>query len=299
MKILVTGGCGFIGSHLVDTLVELNHNVIVVDDCSANNEKFYFNDKATYHKFNICDTDALIKASIGCDFCFHMAAETRIQDTINNPRKTVDTNILGTLNVLESCRQNKIKGLVFSSTSSIYGLTNQIPITELQKEDCLNPYASTKYAAELLIKNYNKLYGVKSCILRYFNVFGERAPSKGQYALVTAIFLRQKRNKEAITVVGDGLQERDFIYVKDIVSANIKCMDEWDTNPALTVSDIFNIGYGKAITILELAKKITNNIVFVDKRKGEAITNLSSSNKFLKTTGWSASTYVLDWIETQ
>ena len=299
MKILITGGAGFIGSHLVDALVDLNHEVIVVDNCSANNEKFYFNEKATYHKFNICDGDDLIKVSVDCDFCFHMAAETRIQDTINNPRKTVETNILGTLNVLEACRQNKIKGMIFSSTSSIYGLTDQVPITESQKEDCLNPYASTKYAAELLIKNYNKLYDVKSCILRYFNVFGERAPSKGQYALVTAIFLRQKTNKESITVVGDGLQERDFIYVKDIVSANIKCMEEWDTNPALTVSDIFNIGYGKAITIIELAKAITNDIVFVDKRKGEARTNLSSSDKFLKTTSWKPSTYVLDWIKTQ
>jgi UDP-glucose 4-epimerase len=299
MKILITGGAGFIGSHLVDALAELNHEIIVVDNCSANNEKFYFNEKATYHIFNICDGNELIKVSAGCDFCFHMAAETRIQDTINNPRKTVDTNILGTLNVLEACRQNKIKGMIFSSTSSIYGLTDQVPITELQKEDCLNPYASTKYAAELLIKNYNKLYGVKSCILRYFNVFGERAPSKGQYALVTAIFLRQKRNKEAITVVGDGLQERDFIYVKDIVSANIKCMNDWDTNTALTISDIFNIGYGKAITIIDLAKTITDDIIFVDKRKGEAKTNLSSSNKFVETTGWKPSTYVLDWIKTQ
>jgi len=299
MKILITGGAGFIGSHLVDALVDLNHEVIVVDDCSANNEQFYFNDRATYHKFNICDSDQLILVSKDCDFCFHLASETRIQDTINNPRKTVETNILGTLNVLEACRINKIKGMVFSSTSSIYGSTDQVPITEFQKEDCLNPYASTKYSAELLIKNYNNLYGVKSCILRYFNVFGERAPSKGQYSLVTAIFLRQKRNKQSITVVGDGLQVRDFIYVKDIVSANIKCMDQWETNPALTISDIFNIGYGKAITIIDLAKSITDDIIFVNKRKGEAKTNLSSSAKFTKTTGWTASTHVLDWIKTQ
>jgi UDP-glucose 4-epimerase len=299
MKILVTGGCGFIGSHLVDALVELQHEVIVIDDCSANNEKFYFNDKVLYHKVSICDQNKLINISKGCEFCFHLAAESRLQNAIENPTRAIDVNVGGTLNLLEACKVNNIKGLVFSSTSSIYGLSEEFPITEDNKENCLNPYASTKYCAELLLKNYYHMYGIKSCILRYFNVFGERAPTKGQYALVTGIFLRQKLNNEALTVVGNGSQERDFIYVKDIIKANIQCMNSWNNVDSLTKADIFNIGYGKTVKLIDLARSINDNIICIEERKGEAINNLSSYDKFFKLTGWVPTTHILEWIKTQ
>lgn len=299
MKILVTGGCGFIGSHLVEELLKHSHEVIVVDDCSANNDSFTFFDEAKYHKFSICDDKQLNEVSKDCDFCFHLAAESRLQDSINNPRRAVDVNVGGTLNVLEACRKNNIEGLVMSSTSSIYGLAKFFPITETCDEDCLNPYASTKYAAELLLKNYHQLFGVKSCILRYFNVFGERAPTKGQYALVTGIFLRQKRSNQPLTVVGDGSQERDFIYVKDVVSANMQCMYSWKSINSLHKADVYNIGYGQTIKVIELAKAISDNIEFIPERLGEAKNNLSSYKKFCKTTGWTPNTNILDWIKTQ
>jgi UDP-glucose 4-epimerase len=304
MKILITGGCGFIGSHLVEELAKQNYNLIVVDDLSANNEQFYFlkQDNIEYHKLDIADEsnfETLKTIAKDCKFVFHLAAETRIQDTINNPKKTIQTNILGTFYILELCRQLGVKGLLFSSTSSVYGLTENTPITENEKESCLNPYASTKYSAELLIKNYNKLYGVKSCIFRYFNVFGERAPAKGPYSLVTGIFLRQKNNGEPLTIVGDGTQERDFIYVKDIVDANILAMSKWDAVPEISESNVFNIGSEKAITVKQLADAISSNQTHVSPRKGEARTNLSSSNKFKVLTGWVAKTDILDWIKTQ
>lgn len=299
MKILVTGGCGFIGSHLVDALVELKHDVIVVDDLSANNDEFYFNKKATYHKFSICDGKQLKEVSKGCEFCFHLAAESRLQNAIENPTRAVEVNVGGTLNVLEACKENNIDGLVFSSTSAIYGLTEKIPTTENIPENCLNPYASTKYCAELLLKNYYSLYGIKSCSLRYFNVFGERAPSKGQYALVTAIFYRQKANKEPLTIVGDGLQKRDFIYVKDIIDANIKCMHNWKNTPSLHIGDIFNIGFGCSISIIDLALAIDNNITHIEERKGEAKNTLSCYEKFYKVTGWIPKTNIMDWVKTQ
>jgi UDP-glucose 4-epimerase len=220
-----------------------------------------------------------------------------LQDSITNPRRAVDVNIGGTLNILEACRKNKIDGLVLSSTSSVYGLTDILPITEDQKENCLNPYASTKYAAELLIKNYNKLYGIKACILRYFNVFGERAPVTGQYALVTGIFLRQKKNNEPLSVVGTGLQERDFIYVKDIVSANIMCLQNWNTCQDITQANVFNIGSGKTINILNLATHISNDIIFIPERQGEAKNNLSSYDKFFKLIGWKPTIDILEWIK--
>jgi UDP-glucose 4-epimerase len=298
MKILVTGGCGFIGSHLVDALVEKGHSVVVIDDCSANNDSFYYNDKAEYHKFSITDLQNLELISKNCEFCFHLAAESRLQEATNNPRRAVDVNIGGTLNVLEVCRKNNFKGMIFSSTSSVYGLADDFPIKETLPENCLNPYASTKYAAELLIKNYTTLHGLKTTILRYFNVFGERAPTKGQYALVTAIFLRQKKNNEFLTVVGDGKQERDFIYVKDVANANIACFEKWQ-NSSVTGAEIFNVGSGTTTSVIELAKKISDNIVFIDERKGEAKNNLSSSDKLKKITGWKPSISILDWIKTQ
>jgi UDP-glucose 4-epimerase len=297
MKILVTGGCGFIGSHLVDALVDLQHEVVVMDDCSANNEKFYFNDNATYHKVSICDYKSVLDISKGCEFIFHLAAESRLQNAIDNPHRAVDVNVNGTVNLLEAAKINGIEGIVFSSTSSIYGLTEQFPITEDNKEDCLNAYASTKYCAELFFKNYYNLYNVKSCILRYFNVFGERAPVSGPYALVTGIFLKQKNNNEPLTVVGDGMQERDFIYVKDVVAANINCLHNWKSKPSLTKADVFNIGSGKTVKIIDLAKKISSNITHISPRKGEAKNNLSCSKKFIKTTGWMPTVNILDWLE--
>lgn len=298
MKILVTGGHGFIGSHLVDELVNLGHDVVVVDDQSANNEKFYINEKAENHIFSICDSERLKKISKDCNFVFHLAAESRLQNAINDPRRAVDVNIGGTLSVLEACVHNKIQGLVFSSTSSIYGLTDKLPISETLNEDCLNPYASTKYAAELLIRNFTQLHGLRTNILRYFNVFGERAPAKGQYALVTSIFLRQKTAGESLTVVGDGTQKRDFIYVKDVVKANISCMDNWDS-PDLGNADVFNVGSGKAVSVIDLAKIISDDIVFIPERLGEAKNNLCSYQKLFNSTFWTPTIDVIDWLKTQ
>jgi UDP-glucose 4-epimerase len=299
MKVLVTGGSGFIGSHLVDGLIEAGHEVISVDDCSANNEKFYFNEKAKNYKFSICDFDALANITKECDFVFHLAAESRLQQSIENPGRAIEVNVKGTLSVLEACKKNNVKGLLFSSTSSIYGLTESLPITEELREDCLNPYASTKYAAELLIRNYNQLYGINSCIFRYFNVFGERAPTKGQYALVTGIFLRQRAANEPLTIVGDGTQKRDFIYVKDIVKANITCMEQWELKPQLKNANIFNVSSGRETQILDLAKIVSNNISFIPARKGEAKNNLASSKKLSNLTGWNSNVFIEDWLKTQ
>lgn len=297
MKIVVTGGCGFIGSHLVDALIDNNHEVIVIDDCSANNEKFYFNKKATYHKISICEDTKLNDIFQDCDFVFHLAAEARLQNSINNPKRTVEVNILGTFNVLEACKKNNVKGIIFSSTSSVYGLTDKFPITEDFKEDCLNPYAATKYAGELLIRNYTQLYGLKSCIFRYFNVFGERAPTSGQYALVTGIFLKQYAENTPLTIVGDGLQERDFIYVKDIVEANLKCLELWNAVGEITKGNVYNIGSGYTVNVLTLAKTISDNYIFIPERLGEAKNNLCSYKKFFDVTGWKPKIDILEWIK--
>jgi UDP-glucose 4-epimerase len=215
-----------------------------------------------------------------------------------NPKKALDTNVGGTLSVLECCREHGMS-IIFSSTSSVYGLTDVLPITENHKEDCLNPYASTKYAAELLIRNFNTLHGVPATIFRYFNVFGERAPSTGQYALVTGIFLNQKKANTPLTVVGDGTQKRDFIYVKDVVRANFLAMTLQSEVPELSTATPFNIGSSTEISVIDLAKSISNDIIFVPKRKGEALNNLCSNEKFSTKTGWMSTVSILNWVKEQ
>ena len=160
-------------------------------------------------------------------------------------------------------------------------------------------YASTKYAAELLIRNYHTLHGVPATIFRYFNVFGERAPAFGQYALVTSIFLNQRKNNMPLTIVGDGTQKRDFIYVKDIVKANIMACELYKDIPEIATASPYNIGSGTEVSVLELANKISENITFIPKRKGEAINNLCSNEKFFAKTGWTPSVSILEWIERQ
>lgn len=291
MKVLVTGGSGFIGSHLVDELIYNGFDVINVDDHSANNEKFYINDKAKNYKFSITDTEQLLEVSKDCNFVFHLAAESRLQQATKNPKRAIEVNIGGTLSVLECCKTHNM-GMVFSSTSSVYGPVQNTPILESHPEQCMNPYASTKYAAELLIRNYNELYGIKSVILRYFNVFGERAPSFGQYALVTSIFLNQKKKGLPLTVVGDGKQKRDFVYVKDVISANIECMKHINN----INHDVFNVGSGTEISIIDLAKKISNNIVFISNRQGEVNNNICSTVKLQSKTGWTPKILIGDYL---
>lgn len=300
MKVLVTGGCGFIGSNLIDALVELGYSVINVDDLSADNEKFYFSPNKkqvkNYH-FDICDTEQLISVSKGCDFIFHLAAESRLGSAIANPRKAIDSNIKGIVSILDTAKENNIKGIVFSSTSAIYGLNTNFPLKETEKENCLNAYSSTKYAAELFLRNYYEIYGIKSVILRYFNVYGERSPKSGQYALVLGIFERLLSEGKPLTVTGDGSQQRDFIHVNDVVSANIKCINQFDTNPNMWKAEIFNIGYGETKTIREIASTLSDSIVYIKKPAGEALNNLSDNTKFKLSTGWKPTINVLDWVK--
>jgi len=299
-KIIVTGGCGFIGSHMVDALVARGHDVHVIDDASANNDQFYFNEKAVYHIVSILDLEKMLELTKDSEFIFHFAAESRLQHCVENPRKAVEVNVLGTVNLLECCRKNSINGFIFASTSCVYG-KNQVPLVETMKEDCLNPYGSTKYAAEMLIRNYVSLYGIKALILRYMNAFGERAPSKGPYALVISIFLAQKEKNQPLTVVGNGKQKRDFIHVKDIVKANLRCMDMWGLESAkrLHSAEPFNVGSSKETSIIDIARTISDDIVFVPERKGEVLSNLCDSTKFRRLANWYPTIDILDWLKEQ
>ncbi len=293
-RVIVTGGAGFIGSHVVDRLVKDGLEVIVIDNESAEcNNEFYYNDKAKYYKYNIEDYDLIEPLFKGVDYVFHLAAESRIQPTLERPVKACMTNIIGTCNVLEASRRNNIKRVMYSSTSSAYGLKNKIPLKETMHRDCLNPYSVTKVGAEDLCKMYYTLYGLETVIFRYFNVYGERQPLKGQYAPVVGLFLEMKKAGKSMTVVGDGLQTRDYTYVKDVVEANILAMY---SDSKEIFGEIFNVGTGTNHSVLDLVGMIEGKCIHLPSRSGEARDTLANNNKIVNKLGWLPKETIDNWI---
>ncbi len=295
-KSLVTGGAGFIGSHIVDKLLSLNHEVISLDNEFADNENFYWNPQATNVKGDILDKPLLRKLFLDVDYVFHCAAESRIGPSLIDPVNTVNINVLGTCNVLQIARELNVKRVIYSSTSSGYGF-NPCPNTETQPDDCLNPYATSKVAGEKLCTMYSKLYNLPTIIFRYFNVYGERAPRKGQYCPVIGIFLRQLEADEALTIVGDGTQRRDFVYVGDVVNANVLAATK--ELPDVAFGQVYNVGNGSNISVNEIANQISENIIYIPRRLGEVKENLADSTKLRNTFGWKPQMTVQEWISNQ
>lgn len=296
MKVLVTGGAGFIGSHLVDKLIELDHQVICIDNESAeSNEQFYWNPKAQNHKLDICEYHKIYALFDEVDVVFHLASDARIQPAILDPKKSIDTNVLGTFNILEASRRNSVGRVILSSTSSAYGKSNPVPNIETQKEDCLTPYSAAKVFGENLSKVYFNLYGLKTISLRYFNVYGNRQPLKGQYAPVIGLFLKQSKEGRALTVVGDGTQRRDFTYIDDAISANILAGFEDVDDKAF--GQVYNVGFGKNYQILDIARMVSDKIEFIPARLGEAKETLSDTNKIRSEFGWSPTKSLEEWIK--
>jgi len=297
MKALVTGGAGFIGSTLVDQLISLGWEIVVIDNESAEcNEKFYWNPKSDNYKLDICDYEFTRDLYDGVDYVFHLAAESRLQPAIENPINATYKNVVGTCTVLQCAREAGVKKVIYSSTSSAYGLNNY-PNYEEDPEDCLNPYSVSKVSAEKLCTMYTNLYGLKTVIFRYFNVYGERSPTTGQYAPVIGIFLRQRNSNEPLTIVGDGSQRRDFVHVWDVGRANISA--------ALTdiseeyYGQVFNIGSGDNISILDIAEQISDNLTFIPERSGEAKTTLANIDKAKTILNWQPNVELLEWVSQQ
>jgi UDP-glucose 4-epimerase len=293
---LVTGAAGFIGSNLVDHLLEHGHTVVSVDNESANNEKFHWtheNGMALNVKGDITDYKFMKNVFTDVDYVFHLAAESRLQPAIENPIGAVEKNCVGTTVMLQCAREAGVKRFVYSSTSSAYG-NNPYPNVETQPDDCLNPYSASKAAGEKFCKMYTDLYGLETVILRYFNVFGQRSPARGQYAPVIGIFQRQKEAGEPLTLVGDGSQKRDFIHVEDVARANyIAATADLGDH----IGEVFNIGSGKNYSIKDIADVISDNQVFIPKRSGEMETTLADITKVESVMGWKPEIDVLEWIK--
>lgn len=297
VKSLVTGGAGFIGSNIVDKLLELGHEVVVIDnEYSDVHEQFYWNPKCKNYKLDIRDYEKTRILYDNVDYVFHTAAEARIQPAILNPIEAVSINSVGTCTVLQCSREANVRKVIYSSTSSAYGM-NSSPNVETQKDDCLNPYSVSKVNGEKLCSMYTKLFGLKTVILRYFNVYGNRHPLRGQYAPVIGIFLRQKSMGEKLTIVGDGEQRRDFTNVIDVVDANIKSAitdvdDEYYGN-------VYNVGTGINHSINEVAKLISDNKIHIEERIGESRITLANNSKIREVFGWTPKIKLEDWIKEQ
>lgn len=280
MKILVTGGAGFIGSHLVDELIKKQHQITVIDNLSTG-KKENLNPKAKFFKKDIRNFKSILPYFKGIDFVFHLAALPRVQYSIENPIKTTEINVLGTLNVLEASRLAKVKRVIYGSSSSIYGNQKKYPFKEEMRANPLSPYGLQKYIGELFCQIYSTLYDLETVCLRYFNAYGPRASTEGAYALVTAIFLKLKKEGKPLTITGNGKQSRDFTHVYDIVRANILALK----SKKVGKGEIINIGSGRDYTINQVAKIFAGPIVQIAPRI-EPRKTLADISKAKKLLGW-------------
>jgi len=297
VRYLVTGGAGFIGSNIVDKLIVLGNKVTVIDNESSDaHEQFYWNENAKNYKYDICDYEAIRHLFAGIDVVFHLAAESRIQPAIHNPIYATTVNTVGTCNVLQAAREANVKRVVYSSTSAAYGLSNTPPLREDMPRDCLNPYSISKCAGEDLCKMYTDLYGLETVAFRYFNVYGNRQPLKGQYAPVIGLFLRQKAEGGPMTIVGPGDQRRDFTHVSDVVAANILAADLENKR---AIGQIFNIGTGINYSILDLADMIGGEKTFLPPRPAEARISLADNSKARQLLKWAPQVCLREWIKNE
>jgi len=282
-KVIVTGGAGFIGSHMVELLLKEEYQVICLDNMSNgqldNVEIFKNNPKYKFYKIDVSDEfDISIFKDV--EYVFHFAALADIVPSIRQPRKYHKSNVNGTINVLEASRKNNVKKFIYSASSSCYGIPDKYPTKETDDIRPLYPYAITKFIGEKYALFWNQLYKLPVISLRYFNVFGTRARSSGTYGAVFKVFLSQKLNNIPLTIVGNGTQTRDFTYVTDITRANLIAAKS-------DLSDeTINIGTGKTQTINYLAKLIGGPTINIPKRPGEPASTHAEITKAKNLLNW-------------
>lgn len=261
MQYLVTGGAGFIGSHLVDALINQGHQVRVIDNFLTGKRE-NLNPQAELIEEDIRHLEKIKPAFIGMDGVFHVAAWPRVQVSIENPLETNDINVNGTLNVILAARDAKVKRLVYSASSSVYGDSVSMPLKEDMKPNPKSPYGLQKYVGEEYCKLAALFYGLETVSLRYFNVYGPRMAEEGAYCTVIAVFLKQKREGQTLTITGDGAQTRDFTHVRDVVRANILAM----IGSKVGQGEVINIGAGNNHSVNEVAAMIGGQVFHIPPR---------------------------------
>lgn len=293
MKCVVTGGAGFIGSHLVDRLIADNKEVHVIDNFSSG-KKENCNKKALYHNCdisNVKNISSIKKILNNTQVVFHCAALARVQPSIDNPIKYENNNTLGTINILKCASDMNVKRLIYSASSSAYGPTKKLPNLESDAPNPISPYANQKYYGELSCKMFSKIYSLETVSLRYFNVFGERQNLGGAYATVVGIFIDQLLKGKHLTINGDGEQRRDFTYVEDVVDANILASH----SSKVGKGEVINIGSGTNITINTLADSLNCSKIYQEPVP-EPFANLADIKKAKKLLNWQPTVDILDWV---
>ena len=293
MKYVVVGGAGFIGSNIVDKLIEQNHEVVIIDNLSTG-KMGNVNPKASIEYLDISNTKecpSMIEIMSGADTVFLLAAKARVQPSIENPVEYETNNTIGTLNVLKCASDAGVRRVVYSASSSAYGNTEKLPSKESDPVNPLSPYGAQKYYGEVMCKMFSEVYGLETVSLRYFNIYGERQNVGGAYAMVIGIFVDQLLNGKPMTIRGDGEQRRDFTYVGDVVNANILASQSENVGNG----EVINIGNGDNRSINDIADMIGGDKVNVEPviEPKETLANNSLAEELL---GWKPTQNIEDWI---
>jgi len=282
IKYIITGGAGFIGSHLAEALVKKNKKVVVLDNLSTgrldNIKKF--RNKLKFIKCDISKKGKWINEFKGKCYIFHLAALADIVPSIQKPEKYFESNVKGTLNILEACRNVKVLKFLYSASSSCYGIPKKYPTKETEKIRPAYPYALTKKLGEDLIVHWSKVYKIPFISLRLFNVYGTRSRTSGTYGAMFGVFLAQKLSNKPFTIVGSGLQTRDFTYVSDVVDAFLK------SSKSKLSNKILNVGSGRTISVQEIVKLLGGNKVYIKKRPGEPKCTFADIAQIKKKLNW-------------
>ena len=286
-KVIVTGGAGFIGSHVVDTLIKQGIEVIILDNLSTG-KKENINPKATFIKCDLSKDRPLFE---DIDIVFHLAATPQVQYSMENP--TDNNNIDSLINILELSKKSGVKKFIFSSSSSVYGNPNYVPIDENHPTNPLSPYALHKLVGEQYCKLYSEVYDLDTVCLRYFNAYGDRMPNKGAYRSVISIFKEQHSKKQPLNIVNDGEQRRDYVHVDDIVNANILCAN----STKKLNGDIFNVGTGKSYSVNEVADMFGGEKQYGEKRI-EPKNSIAENAKIVLDLNWEPKNKLETWIST-
>lgn len=293
MKYVVVGGAGFIGSNIVDKLVEQNHEVVIIDNLSTGKME-NVNPRASVEYIDICNENecsAMVEIMSGADALFLLAAKARVQPSIENPVEYEINNTIGTLNVLKCASDAGVRRVVYSASSSAYGNTEKLPSKESDPVNPLSPYGAQKYYGEVMCKMFSEVYGLETVSLRYFNIYGERQNVGGAYAMVIGIFVDQLLNGKPMTIRGDGEQRRDFTYVGDVVNANILASQSENVGNG----EVINIGNGDNRSINDIADMIGGDRINVEPviEPKATLANNSLAEELL---GWKPTQNIEDWI---
>ncbi len=285
MKVLVTGGAGFIGSHLTDKLIEKGHQVLVIDDLSTG-KKENLNPEADFYNLDICNFGKIKPLFKDIDYVFHLAAIPRVPISVEKPIETSEVNIIGALNVFKSSAEEKVKRVVFASSSSVYGKQEKLPLREEMKPNPISPYGLQKLVGEKFADLFSNLYEIPIVSLRYFNVYGPRIDFGSNYSLAIGKFLDQKEKGRPLTIFGNGEQTRGFCFIDDVVEANIKAME----SGKIKGGEIINVGSEKSYSINYLADLVGGEKKYLPKRKGDPLHTKADTSKAKQLLEWQPKT---------